>query len=59
MMRQREKQKRHIVFILDISNTMFYDLEGLNSITYSVMSIVPLIVGSQKGKIRVDVIRVK
>jgi len=50
LMRQREKQKRHIVFILDISNTMFYDLEGLNSITYSVMSMVPLIWGLRHEK---------
>ena len=50
LMRQREKQKRHIVFILDISNTMFYDLEGLNSITYSVMSIVPLLYALRREK---------
>ena len=50
LMRQREKQKRHIVFILDISNTMFYDLEGLNSITYSVMSIVPLLWALRREK---------
>ncbi|MCB2173107.1 hypothetical protein KQH65_10250 [archaeon] len=50
LMRQRQKQKRHIVFILDISNTMFYDLEGLNSITYSVMSMVPLIWGLRREK---------
>ncbi|MFC1803715.1 hypothetical protein ACFL0D_07105 [Thermoproteota archaeon] len=49
-MRQRKKHKRHIVFILDISNTMFYDLEGLNSITYSVMSMVPLIWGLRREK---------
>ena len=50
LMRQREKQKRHIIFILDISNTMFYDLEGLNSITYSIMSIVPLLWGLRREK---------
>ena len=50
LMRQRQKQKRHIVFVLDISNTMFYDLEGLNSITYSVMSMVPLIWGLRREK---------
>ena len=50
LMRQREKQKRHIVFILDISNTMFYDLEGINSISYSVLSMVPLIWGLRREK---------
>jgi len=50
LMRQRERQKRHIVFILDISNTMFYDLEGLNSITYSVMGLVPLMWGLRREK---------
>jgi hypothetical protein len=50
LMRQREKQKRHIVYILDISNTMFYDLEGINSISYSVLSMVPLIWGLRTEK---------
>lgn len=50
LMRQRMKKKRHIVFILDISNTMFYDLEGLNSITYSVMSMVPLLWGLRRER---------
>ena len=50
LMRQRQKQKRHIVFILDISNTMFYDLEGINSISYSIMSMVPLLWGLRREK---------
>jgi hypothetical protein len=50
LMRQRQKQKRHIVFILDISNTMFYDLEGINSISYSIMSLVPLLWGLRREK---------
>ena len=50
LMQQREKQKRHIVYILDISNTMFYDLEGINSISYSVLSMVPLIWGLRREK---------
>jgi len=50
LMRQRRKQKRHIVFILDISNTMFYDLEGINSISYSIMSMVPLLWGFKREK---------
>ncbi len=43
LMRKREKRRRNIVYIQDVSNTMFYDLEGINSINYSVMSLVPLI----------------
>jgi len=50
LMRQRQKQKRHIVFILDISNTMFYDLEGINSISYSIMSMVPLLWALRREK---------
>ena len=50
LMRQRQKQKRHIVLILDISNTMFYDLEGINSISYSIMSLVPLLWGLRREK---------
>lgn len=50
LMRKRQKQKRHIVFILDISNTMFYDLEGINSISYSIMSLVPLLWGLRREK---------
>jgi len=43
LMRKREKRRRNIVYIQDVSNTMFYDLEGINSINYSVMSLAPLI----------------
>ena len=50
MMRQPDKQKRTIIYILDISNTMFYDLEGINSISYSVLSMVPLIWGLRREK---------
>ncbi|MFB0543664.1 MAG: hypothetical protein ACETVR_02670 [Candidatus Bathyarchaeia archaeon] len=42
LMRKREKRKRTIVYVQDISNTMFYDLEGLTSIHYSILSLVPL-----------------
>ncbi|MCW4049948.1 MAG: hypothetical protein NWE89_09465 [Candidatus Bathyarchaeota archaeon] len=48
LMRRREKQKRTIIYILDISNTMFYDLEGINSISYSVLSMVPLVWGLRR-----------
>jgi len=50
LMRQPERQKRSIVYILDISNTMFYDLEGINSISYSVLSMVPLIWALRREK---------
>jgi hypothetical protein len=50
MMRQRDRQKRTIIYILDISNTMFYDLEGINSISYSVISMVPLMWGLRREK---------
>jgi hypothetical protein len=43
LIRKRNKKKKAIVFILDISNTMFYELEGLTSIHYSVLSLVPLL----------------
>jgi len=43
LIRKRNKKKRSIIFILDISNTMFYQVEGLTSIHYSVMSLVPLL----------------
>lgn len=50
MMRRRDRQKRTIIYILDISNTMFYDLEGINSISYSVLSLVPLMWGLRREK---------
>ncbi len=50
MMRQPDRQKRIVIYILDISNTMFYDLEGINSISYSVLSMVPLMWGLRREK---------
>ena len=43
LIRKKNKKKRAIIFILDISNTMFYQMEGLTSIHYSVMSLIPLL----------------
>jgi len=43
--RKRNRRKRSIVYVLDISNTMFYELDGLTSIHYSVLSLVPLLWG--------------
>jgi len=43
LIRKKNRKKKSIVFILDISNTMFYQNEGLTSIHYSIMSLVPLL----------------
>jgi len=50
LIRKRNRKKKAIVFILDISNTMFYELEGLTSIHYSVLSLVPLLWSLRKEK---------
>ncbi len=50
LMRRRQKKKRHIVFIIDISNTMFYDLEGVNSIGYSIICMAPLLWGLRRER---------
>ena len=46
--RKKNRRKRSIVYVLDISNTMFYELDGLTSIHYSVLSLVPLLWGLRK-----------
>jgi hypothetical protein len=43
LIRKKNRRKRSIVYILDISNTMFYELDGLTSIHYSVLSLIPLL----------------
>jgi len=43
LMKKKEKKKKTIIYIQDISNTMFYELDGLNSIHYSILSLIPLI----------------
>ncbi|MDP6458795.1 MAG: hypothetical protein QGF78_05680 [Candidatus Bathyarchaeota archaeon] len=50
LIRKRSKKKKAIVFILDISNTMFYELEGLTSIHYSVLSLIPLLWSLRKER---------
>ncbi len=50
LIRKRNRKKKAIVFILDISNTMFYELEGLTSIHYSVLSLVPLLWSLRKER---------
>lgn len=50
MMLKRKKKNRNIIYIQDISNTMFYDFEGINSINYSVLSLIPLIWGLRNDK---------
>jgi hypothetical protein len=49
-MRQKRRLKRSIIYILDVSNTMFYDYEGINSINYSILSMIPLMWGLRKEK---------
>jgi len=41
--RKKTRKRKAVVYILDISNTMFYQSGGLTSIHYSVMSLVPLL----------------
>jgi hypothetical protein len=43
LIRKKDRKRKSIVYVLDISNTMFYQAEGLTSIHYSVMSLVPLL----------------
>ena len=43
LIKKKDRKKKSIIFILDISNTMFYQNEGLSSIHYSIMSLVPLL----------------
>lgn len=50
LMVKKKKRNRNILFIQDISNTMFYDYEGINSINYSILSLVPLMWGLRKEK---------
>ena len=50
LMQKRRKRNRNIVYIQDVSNTMFYDYEGINSINYSVLSLVPLMWGLRRDK---------
>jgi hypothetical protein len=50
LMQKRRKRSRNIVYIQDVSNTMFYDYEGMNSINYSILSLVPLMWGLRRDK---------
>jgi hypothetical protein len=50
MMLKRKKKNRSIVYIQDISNTMFYDFEGINSVNYSILSLIPLMWGLRNDK---------
>jgi len=43
LIRRRNRRRRSIIYILDISNTMFYETDGVDSIQHSVMSLVPLL----------------
>ena len=50
LIRKRSRRRLAVVYILDISNTMFYELDGLTSIHYSVLSLVPLIWSLRKER---------
>ncbi len=50
MMLKRKKRNRSIIYIQDISNTMFYDFEGINSVNYSILSLIPLMWGLRNDK---------
>ena len=43
LMREMERKKRTIIYVQDISNTMFYSLRGINSIQFSILCLVPLL----------------
>lgn len=50
LIRKKRKKNNIIVYILDISNTMFYEYDGINSISYSLMCLIPLIWGLQNER---------
>lgn len=50
LIRRRNRKRRVVVYILDISNTMFYEVEGLTSIHYSIMSLIPLLWGLRRER---------
>ncbi len=50
MMLKKKKRNRNIIYIQDISNTMFYDYEGINSVNYSILSLIPLMWGLRNDK---------
>jgi hypothetical protein len=50
LVKKRDRKRRAIAYILDISNTMFYEMEGLTSVQHSVISLVPLMWGLRRDK---------
>jgi len=50
LMRNRRSRKRSIAYVLDVSNTMFYSLDGINSINYSILCLVPLLYSLRREK---------
>jgi len=50
LIRKRDKKRKYIIYIQDISNTMFYEMKGVNSIQYSIMALVPLIYSLRREK---------
>ncbi|MGD2200772.1 MAG: hypothetical protein PVJ38_03950 [Candidatus Bathyarchaeota archaeon] len=50
LIRKKNRRKKAVVFILDISNTMFYEMDGLTSIHFSVLCLVPLLWSLRKER---------
>jgi hypothetical protein len=50
LVEKRDRKRRAIAYILDISNTMFYEMEGVTSVQHSVMSLVPLMWGLRRDR---------
>jgi len=50
LVKKRDRKRRAIAYILDISNTMFYEMEGVTSVQHSVMSLVPLMWGLRRDR---------
>ncbi len=53
LMKKKRKNDRIICYVMDISNTMFYELDGLNSLNYSILCLIPLIWAFRREKFSV------
>lgn len=50
LMREMQRRRKTIVYIQDISNTMFYSLKGVNSIQFSILCLAPLLYALRREK---------
>jgi hypothetical protein len=53
LMKKKRKNDRIICYVMDISNTMFYEFDGLNSLNYSILCLIPLIWAFRREKFSV------